>query len=42
MVWDSISYMDGGQNNGPFLYPYCNTALNIEGTQKGTIVLTKP
>ena len=28
------------QNFGPFLDPYYNTAPNIEGTQKGAIILT--
>ena len=28
------------QNYGPFLGPYFNTAANISGTQKGTIILT--
>ena len=28
------------QNYGPFLDPYFNTAPNIWGTQKGTIILT--
>ena len=33
-------YMGGCQNYGPFLDPYYNTAPNIWGTQKGTIILT--
>ena len=33
-------YMGGCQNYGPFLGPYYNTAPNIYGTQKGTIILT--
>ena len=32
--------MGGCQNYGPFLDPYYNTAPNIWGTQKGTIILT--
>ena len=32
--------MGGCQNYGPFLDPYYNTAPNIYGTQKGTIILT--
>ena len=32
--------MGGCQNYGPFLDPYYNTAPNIKGTQKGTIILT--
>ena len=32
--------MGGCQNYGPFLDPYYNTAPNISGTQKGTIILT--
>ena len=32
--------MDGCQNQGPFLGPYYNTAPNIQGTQKGTLILT--
>ena len=32
--------MGGCQNYGPFLVPYYNTAPNILGTQKGTIILT--
>ena len=32
--------MDGYQNYGPFLDPYFNTAPNIQGTQKGTLILT--
>ena len=32
--------MGGCQNCGPFLDPYYNTAPNIQGTQKGTIILT--
>ena len=32
--------MGGCQNYGPFLGPYYNTAPNISGTQKGTIILT--
>ena len=34
------SHMGGCQNDGPFLDPYYNTAPNIQGTQKGTIILT--
>ena len=33
-------HMGGCQNYGPFLDPYYNTAPNISGTQKGTIILT--
>ena len=33
-------YMGGCQNYGPFLGPYYTTAPNIQGTQKGTIILT--
>ena len=33
-------HMGGCQNYGPFLDPYYNTAPNIQGTQKGTIILT--
>ena len=32
--------MGGCQNSGPFLDPYYNTAPNIQGTQKETIILT--
>ena len=32
--------LGGCQNYGPFLGPYYNTAPNIWGTQKGTIILT--
>ena len=32
--------MGGCQNYGPFLDPYYNTAPNIWGTQKRTIILT--
>ena len=32
--------MGGCQNYGPLLDPYDNTAPNIQGTQKGTIILT--
>ena len=32
--------MGGCQNDGPFLDPYYNTAPKIQGTQKGTIILT--
>ena len=35
-----LGYMGGCQNYGPFLDPYYNTAPNIQGTQKGTIILT--
>ena len=35
-----MEYMGGCQNCGPFLDPYSNTAPNIWGTQKGTIILT--
>ena len=34
------SYIGGCQNYGPFLGPYYNTAPNIQGTQKGIIILT--
>ena len=33
-------YMGGCPNYGPFSDPYHSTAPNIEGTQKGTIILT--
>ena len=33
-------HMGGCQNQGPFLGPYYNTAPIIQGTQKGTIILT--
>ena len=33
-------YVGGCQNYGPFWDPYYNTAPNISGTQKGTIILT--
>ena len=33
-------YMGGFQDYDPFLDPYYNTAPNIKGTQKGTIILT--
>ena len=33
-------YMGGCQNYGLLLDPYYNTAPNIQGTQKGTIILT--
>ena len=33
-------YMGGCQNYGPSSVPYYNTAPNIWGTQKGTIILT--
>ena len=33
-------HVGGCQNNGPFLDPYYNTAPSIQGTQKGTIILT--
>ena len=36
------SYVGGCQNYGPFLGPYYNTAPNIWGTQKGTIILQPP
>ena len=32
--------MGGCQNQGPVLGPYYNTAPNIYGTQKGTLILT--
>ena len=32
--------MGGCQDYGPFLDPYYNTAPNIWGTHKGTIILT--
>ena len=32
--------MGGCPNYGPFLGPYYGTAPNIQGTQKGTIILT--
>ena len=32
-------YMGGCQNYGPFLDPYYNTAPNIWGTQKRTMIL---
>ena len=32
--------MGGCQKYGPFLGPYYNTAPNIQGTQRGTIILT--
>ena len=32
--------LGGCRNVGPFLDPYDNTAPNIQGTQKGTLVLT--
>ena len=35
-----MGYMGGCQNYGSFLGPYCNTAPNIQGTQKGSIILT--
>ena len=35
-----MGYMGGCQNHGAFLGPYYNTAPNIEGTQKVTIILT--
>ena len=38
MLWVSIPHMGGCQNSGPFLGPYYNTAPNISGTQKGTII----
>ena len=34
--------MGGCQNYGPFLGPYYNTAPNIQGTQKGTIIFWQP
>ena len=33
-------YMGDCQNYGPLLDPYSNTAPDIQGTQKGTIILT--
>ena len=33
--------MGGCQDYGPFLDPDYNTAPHIQGTQKGTIILTK-
>ena len=35
-----MGYMGGCQNYGPFLDLYYNTAPNMRGTQKGTIILT--
>ena len=35
-----LGHMGGYQNYGPFLGPYYNTAPNIWGTKKGTIILT--
>ena len=37
-----LYYMGGCQNYGPFLGlgPYYNTAPKIQGTQKGTLILT--
>ena len=32
--------MGGCQYYGPLLGPYYNTAPNIQGTQKGTLILT--
>ena len=37
-VW--CLHMGGCQNYGPFLAPCFNTAPNIYGTEKGTIILT--
>ena len=34
------SHMGGCQNYGPFFGPYYNTAPNISGIQKGTLILT--
>ena len=39
-VTGTTLHMGGCQNYGPFLGPYCNTAPNIWGTQKGAIILT--
>ena len=36
----SLGHMGGCQNYGPFLDPCDNAAPNIQGTQKGTIILT--
>ena len=36
----SLRHMGGCQNYGPFSDPYYNTAPNVDGTQKGTIILT--
>ena len=33
-------HMGGCHNQGPFLGPYYNTAPIIQGTQKGTLILT--
>ena len=33
-------YVGGYQSYDPFLVPYYNTAPNIQGTQKRTIILT--
>ena len=32
--------MGGYQNYGPFWGPYYNTAPNVQGTQKGAMILT--
>ena len=48
MVWGFIGFLrahrvlhlGGCQNYGPFLGPYYNTAPIIQGTPKGTIILT--
>ena len=32
--------MGSYQNYGPSFAPYLNTAPNIQGTQKGTVILT--
>ena len=32
-------YMGGCQNYGPFFGPYYNTAPNIQGNQKGAIIV---
>ena len=32
--------MGGCQNHGPFLDPYSSAAPHVQGTQKGTIILT--
>ena len=39
-IFPNKPYMGGCQNYGPFLDPYYNTAPNISGTPKGTIILT--
>ena len=39
-LYRDYRYMGGCQNYGPFLGPYYSTAPNIQGTQKGTMILT--